>query len=184
MGEDRILQVIREVERAIGNGRLFPIVGPAKGELPYAFTLLAQPRLALELGTGIGYSCLHMARALPLGAKLISVDWNPQNARKALRNLQKAGLEGVVEVVVEEVGAFLRRSTSLYDMIFLDVEKSRYLPLLEDCIEKLRTGGILVADNLLWPELRGFREALRKHPRLRSAIIPIEDGISLSVKTG
>ncbi|MDR7567148.1 MAG: O-methyltransferase [Armatimonadota bacterium] len=184
MGENRILQVIRELERATGNGRWFPIVGPAKGELLYAFTLLAQPRLVLELGTGIGYSCLHMARALPPGAKLVSVDWNPRNAREALKNLKKAGVEGVVEVVVEEVGTFLRRSTFLYDMIFLDVDKSRYLPVLDDCVEKLRTGGILVADNLLWPELRSFREALMKHPRLRSTIIHLEDGVSLSVKTG
>ncbi|MDR7569175.1 MAG: class I SAM-dependent methyltransferase, partial [Armatimonadota bacterium] len=164
MGEDRILGVIRELERTTGYGRRFPILGPAKGELLYALTLVARPAAVLELGTGVGYSSLHMARALPSGAKLVSVDWDPRNAREALQNVKKAGLEGMVEIVVEEAGAFLRRSTSLYDMIFLDVDKSRYLPLLEDCIARLHRGGILVADNLLWPELREFREAITRHP--------------------
>lgn len=98
MGERRILEVIRELERATGNGRFFPIVGPVKGELLYALTLVARSAAVLELGTGIGYSCLHMVRALPPGAKMVSVDWDPRNAQEALKNLKRAGMEDVVEV--------------------------------------------------------------------------------------
>jgi predicted O-methyltransferase YrrM len=59
LGERRILEVIRELESATGNGRFFPIMGPVKGELLYTLTLVARPAAVLELGTGIGYSCLH-----------------------------------------------------------------------------------------------------------------------------
>ncbi len=175
MDSERIASVLSEIERRVNKGYFFPIIGPVKGELLYAFTLLARPRLVLELGTGIGYSGLQIARALEPGSRIVTVDEDQENARVALANFRKAGLEDVITVVVE-------RDTYEYDMIFMDIEKSRYLDLLESCILRLRPGGVLITDNALRPELRRFREAIMKHPKLSSAIIHIEDGVSLSVK--
>ncbi|MEM4151766.1 MAG: O-methyltransferase [Nitrososphaerota archaeon] len=175
LDSERIASVLSEIERRVNKGYFFPIIGPVKGELLYAFTLLARPRLVLELGTGIGYSGLQIARALEPGSRIVTVDEDQENARVALANFRKAGLEDVITVVVE-------RDTYEYDMIFMDIEKSRYLDLLESCILRLRPGGVLITDNALRPELRRFREAIMKHPKLSSAIIHIEDGVSLSVK--
>ncbi len=183
MDVERINSVLKEIERRASSGRyFFPIIGPVKGELLYAFTLLAQPLRVLELGTGIGYSALQIARALKPGAKIVTVDADEENADEALDNLRRAGVEDLVTVIVDEAGRYLQNDKSIYDMIFMDIEKSRYLDLLEDCISRLRPNGILVADNVLWPELRRFRQAIMTHPQLASAIIHIEDGVSLSVK--
>ncbi|MEM4333118.1 MAG: O-methyltransferase [Nitrososphaerota archaeon] len=182
LDSERIASVLSEIERRVNRGYFFPIIGPVKGELLYAFTLLARPRLVLELGTGIGYSGLQIARALEPGSRIVTVDEDQENARVALANFRKAGLEDVITVVVDEAGSFLERDTYEYDMIFMDIEKSRYLDLLESCILRLRPGGVLITDNALRPELRRFREAIMKHPKLSSAIIHIEDGVSLSVK--
>ncbi|MEM0481382.1 MAG: O-methyltransferase [Nitrososphaerota archaeon] len=182
MSVERINSVLKEIERRVNSGYWFPIIGPVKGELLYAFTLLARPLRVLELGTGIGYSGLQIARALRPGARIVTVDADKENADEALANFRRAGVEDLLTVVVGEAGRFLQGDNSLYDMIFVDIEKSRYLDLLEDCISRLRPNGILVADNVLRPELRKFRQAIVTHPQLASAIIHIEDGVSLSVK--
>jgi len=178
----RIASVLSEIERRVNRGYFFPIIGPVKGELLYAFTLLARPKLVLELGTGIGYSGLQIARGLEPGARIVTVDEDEENAREALANFRKAGIEDMVTVFVDEAGSFLEKDTSEYEMIFMDIEKSRYLDLLESCVSRLKPAGILVTDNALRPELQRFREAIMKHPRLSSAIIQVEDGVSLSVK--
>ncbi len=183
MDVERISSVLKEIERRVGSGEyFFPIIGPVKGELLYAFTLLAQPLRVLELGTGIGYSGLQIARALKPEARIVTVDADKGNADEALANFRRAGVENLVTVVVGEAGRYLQSDKSIYDMIFMDIEKSRYIDLLEDCISRLRPNGILVADNVLWPELRGFRQTIMTHSQLVSAIIRIEDGVSLSVK--
>jgi predicted O-methyltransferase YrrM len=69
-------------------------------------------------------------------------------------------------------------------MIFLDIEKSAYLRLLSPLVARLRERGVLVADNVMWPELDLFRKAITHHPQLLSAIVGIEDGMSISVKRG
>ncbi|GBC71149.1 Putative O-methyltransferase [Candidatus Calditenuaceae archaeon HR02] len=182
MNVKRINSVLREIERRVSSGGYFPIIGPVKGELLYVFTLLAQPLRVLELGTGIGYSGLQIARALKPGARIVTVDEDKENADEAQANFRRAGVEELVTVIVDEAGRHLQIDNSLYDMIFMDIEKSRYLDLLEDCISRLRPNGILVADNVLWPELRRFRQTIMTHPQLTSSIIRIEDGVSLSVK--
>ncbi|MEM4180756.1 MAG: class I SAM-dependent methyltransferase, partial [Nitrososphaerota archaeon] len=109
MDSERIASVLSEIERRVNKGYFFPIIGPVKGELLYAFTLLARPRLVLELGTGIGYSGLQIARALEPGSRIVTVDEDQENARVALANFRKAGLEDVITVVVDEAGSFLER---------------------------------------------------------------------------
>lgn len=180
--QERILTVLREIEEQVEKGDYFPIIGPLKGELLYCITLLKRPVKVLELGTGIGYSGLHIARALEPGAKVVTVDRDEENSRRALKNFRRAGVEDMFYVVVDEAGRYLQREEDMYDMIFLDIDKPRYLELLERLLHLLRPHGILVADNVLRPELRRFRQAILTHPQLASSIIELEDGVSVSVK--
>lgn len=179
---EKITSVLRGIEQQVERGNYFPIIGPVKGELLYLVTLLIRPKHVLELGTGLGYSGLQIARALRYGARITTVEEDEAIAEIAIQNFRKAGVERIINVIMEEAGEFIERDQSLYDMIFMDVEKHRYLQLLEGCIAKLRIGGVLVADNVLRSELRSFRQAILKHPKLVSSIIHLEDGVSVSVK--
>lgn len=179
---NRIVSVMREIEQYVERRHFFPIIGPVKGELLYIFTLLKGPTSVLELGTGIGYSALQIARGLLPGAKIVTVEEDEENARAAQSTFRRAGIEDIVTLIVDEAGSFIRRNDSQYEMIFMDIEKSRYLDLLEDCVSRLRPQGILVTDNVLRPELKRFRQAIITHPQLISSIIHLEDGVSLSIK--
>ena len=69
-----------------------------------------------------------------------------------------------------------------FDMIFLDIEKRYYTLVLDSCVEHLNPGGVLIADNVMWDELQEFRKLILSHKDLESAIIPVEDGLSLYIR--
>ncbi len=181
---DEILRVLRRIEKSVESGRRFPIIGPVKGELLFAVTMLTQPKRVLELGTGIGYSCLQIARALPDGARIVTVEKRQEHAAEAYRNFREAGIIDSVQIVVGDAESYVSETREEFDMIFLDIEKSAYLRLLPQLVARLRERGVLVADNVMWPELDVFRKAITHHSQLLSAIVEIEDGMSISVKRG
>jgi len=176
-----IVAVLRDIEERV---RLdfFPIIGPVKGELLYALTLLTRPKLVLELGTGIGYSGLQIARGLECGGRIITVDQDAERVAEARSNFRRAGVDEVFSLVVRDAVDFLSGDKNNYDMIFVDIDKSKYMEVIDPCVARLRGGGVLVFDNALRPGLEGFRRAIMRHPMLRSSIIQLEDGVSISVK--
>ncbi len=178
----RIQGVLKRIERRVEAGRFFPIIGAQKGELLYAVVLLSQPSKVLELGTGIGYSCLQIVRGLPEGAQIITVERSPEYVREALMNLREAGVEDDVDIVVDDAENYVASSREVFDLIFMDIDKSDYLRLLPFLIDRLRIGGVLTADNALRPELGPFRRAIGSHPKLSTAIIEIQDGVSVSLR--
>ncbi len=144
-------------------------VGDEKGELLDAALRRAGPGLILELGTYCGYSALRMARAMPEGARVVSVELNAANAAIARRIWDHAGITDQLSVVVGTLGD----GGSTIDVLetehgfgegsvefaFLDHDKHAYLPDLERIVRRgwLRAGAIVVADNLKLPGAPAYR---------------------------
>jgi catechol O-methyltransferase len=148
-------------------------VGDEKGEILDAAIRRAQPRLLLELGTYCGYSALRMARVMPEGARLVSIEFNADNAGIARRILGHAGIGEEVTVLVgtlDDGGTTIARLEAEHgfaggslDFAFLDHDKAAYLPDLRRILDRgwLHPGSVVVADNIKRPGVPDYREFMR-----------------------
>jgi predicted O-methyltransferase YrrM len=171
----------------------FPIIGPASGQLCYLLTRLSGAREVFEMGSGFGYSTAWFARAVKEngGGTVHHVVWDEDLSRKARKNLEALELTDQVMFHVGEAVATLRASEGVFDVIFNDIDKQDYPAALDVIVQKLRPGGLLIADNLLWhgrifdaddhaPATEGIREFTRRvtgDPRWISSLVPIRDGV-------
>jgi len=174
----------------------WPIVGAAEGSFLYILAKAIGARRILELGTAIGYSGTWFARALPPDGQLITVEADPETAKTAEANLATTGVADRVTVLVGPAQEMLEDLEGPFDLVFVDINKEGYPDVLEPCIRKLRVGGLLVTDNVLWhgdvanpkdrskdtTAIRGYNERLAKDPRMISAILPLRDGVSVALK--
>jgi predicted O-methyltransferase YrrM len=186
---------------AAGQQRDLPLVDAEVGALLRVLALAAGATRSLETGTAIGYSGIWLAGALPPGGMLLTMEMNPERAREARANFEKAGLADRVNVIVGDAQRLLAKVAGPFDIIFQDGDKQLYSPLLDRLAALLRPGGLLVTDNVLWDgevvpgfaarrqrdagdtrAIAEYNERLAAHPQLMTSIVPIRDGIAISVK--
>jgi len=176
----------------------FPIIGPVCGYLCYQVARMIKARTVFEMGSGYGYSTAWFARAVVEngGGKVHHVVWDAELSKRARRHLEKLGYSNLMEYHVAEAVETLQQMPGQFDLIFNDIEKECYpesLPLIR---EKLRPGGVLIVDNLLWhgqvldrnddePSTQGVRELTRlltSDPDWVSTLIPVRDGMLVAFR--
>jgi caffeoyl-CoA O-methyltransferase len=142
-----------------------------------------------------------MGRALPPGGMLLTMELDPQRAQEARENFTRAGLGDRVNVMVGDSQRLISKVAGPFDLIFQDGSKRLYVPLLDDLVSRLRPGGLLVTDNVLWDgevvpgftstpkhdvedtrAIVAYNERVASHPLLLTTIVPLRDGVSISVK--
>ncbi len=174
----------------------WPIVGAAEGSFLHILAKALGARRILELGTAIGYSGTWFAGALPPDGQLITVEADPETAKIAEANLAQTGVRDRVTVLVGPAQDVLKDLDGPFDLIFVDINKEGYPDVLEPCIRRLRVGGLLVTDNVLWrgdvanpkdrseetSAIRTYNERLAKDPRMLASILPLRDGVSVALK--
>ncbi len=174
----------------------WPIVGAAEGSFLHILAKAVDARRVLELGTAIGYSGTWWARALPGDGELITVEADPETAKIAEANLARTGVRDRVTILVGPAEEVLEDLEGPFDLIFVDINKEGYPKVLEGCIRRLRVGGLLVTDNVLWhgavadpkdrskdtAAIRAYNARLAKDPRMLAAILPLRDGVSVALK--
>ena len=164
---------IRVVDEFCYRRSIMMNVGDEKGEILDRAIERAAPRRLLELGTYCGYSGLRTARAMPEGAHLWSIEFNPENAAIAERIWSHAGVTDRLTVLVGHFGDGGRTIEALeaehgfgkgtLDFVFIDHDKAAYLPDLERIVERgwLHPGSIVVADNIKYPGSPEYRDHMR-----------------------
>jgi len=176
----------------------FPIIGPVVGHLCYQLARTIGARHVFEMGSGFGYSTAFFARAVAEngGGVVHHVVWDEALSRQARTHLSAMGYDDVVDYHVGEAIDTLRAQAGPFDLVFNDIDKHAYpasLPVVES---KLRPGGLLVVDNMLWsgrildasdssPDTSGVRELTRlltTSPRWTTSVIPIRDGVVVALK--
>jgi predicted O-methyltransferase YrrM len=192
--EDELLAALREEADRTG---LPPIaISADEGRLLQVLLTSISARRVLEVGTLGGYSAICMARALPPGGRLLSIEINEPHAWFARRYIDRAGLSDRVEV---RVGRALDVLPSLdgerFDAIFLDADKEPLPTYFEWALRLVRPGGLIIGDNALWggraydgdepdDKTRGVREFNRRmatDPRVLGIIVPTHDGVAIAV---
>lgn len=155
-------------------------------------------RKIVEIGTLAGYSGVWLARALPPGGKLYTLEKSSKHAAIARNNFTRAKVDDRVELLE---GAALDSLVKLnsqapFDLVFIDADKSSYLMYLAWSIDHLRPGGMIAAHNalragnIITPQndddhtMRAFNEALAADPRLHSTILAVGDGMAVGIKKG
>ena len=183
-------------ERAARDG--FPIIGPAAGQFAYVVARLMGARRIFELGSGFGYSTAWFARAVIAngGGEVHHVVWDEALSAEARDRLGGMGLGEVVRFHVGEAVAALQEAEGPFDLIFNDIDKQGYPDSLPVMAAKLRPGGAILIDNMLWsgrildpadrsPATEGVREFTRRigsDPGWEVTLIPIRDGLILARK--
>lgn len=174
----------------------FPIIGPAAGYFCYLVTRLVQARSVFELGSGFGYSTAWFARAVREngGGIVHHTVWDAGLSSRARTHLAALGLADLVQYHVAEAVETLRGTPGPFDLIFNDIEKAGYPAALPVIHERLRPGGILIVDNLLWhgrvldPDdrsadtagVRDFTRRITTDPGWVASVVPIRDGLLLA----
>ncbi len=176
----------------------FPIIGPAAGYACYQLARLIGARRVFEMGSGYGYSTAWFARAVTEngGGEVHHVVWDQALSDRARASLTEMGYGAVVRFHMAEAVYTLRQTEGPFDLIFNDIEKEDYPGSLDLVRQKLRSGGLLIVDNLLWDgkifdraetdaATEGVRELTRRvsrSPDWIANILPIRDGLLVATK--
>jgi predicted O-methyltransferase YrrM len=163
-------------------------VGPEVGAFLHALILARRPKRILELGTSYGYSTVILADAArAVGAELITMELADYKQAYAQEQIAKAGLSDVVDFRCGDAVEMIKADPGPFDFILLDIWKELYTPCFDAFYGKLSEEAIIAADNMITPEMarpdvRVYREAVRAKADLQTVLLPIGQGIELSVK--
>ena len=192
--------VLAEIARA-GQERDLPLVDAEVGALLRVLATAVHATRILEIGTAIGYSGIWMAGALPEGGTLLTMEVDEARVREARENFAKAGLSERVNVIAGNAQRMIAKVSGPFDLIFQDGDKPLYVAMLDRLVELLRPGGLLVSDNVLWDgdvvpgfgpprhsnpadaeAISTYNTLIHNHPSLLTSIVPLRDGVAISVK--
>jgi predicted O-methyltransferase YrrM len=188
--------VLLEMERVAGE-RDIPIVGPLVGRYLFQLARMIGARCVFEMGSAIGYSTIWWAMAMGEAGRVIYTDGDKKNAAEAAGYFQRAGVSGRVDIRTGDAIELLSEERGEYDIILIDIDKEDYPRALRMAAPRIRQGGLLVADNVLWngkvadparandPTTRGILEcnrALYARTDFWTTIVPLRDGVAIAMK--
>jgi caffeoyl-CoA O-methyltransferase len=187
---DPLLAEMEHLAREQGH----PIADPELAQLLRVLVRIHHPKRVLEIGTNIGYAVVVMGRELGPGATLETIELDAEILATARGFARRAGLPAELIFHHGEALAVLAGLPGPFDLVYIDCVKTEYLEYLDLVRPRTRTGGIIVADNVLWKgrvasgerdeaaeTIRRFNERIMSDPGLASIVLPIGDGASVSV---
>jgi predicted O-methyltransferase YrrM len=189
--------VLERLERQAAETR-FPIIGPPAGQFCYLVARMIGARRVFELGSGFGYSTIWFAKAVRDngGGEVYHTVWDDDLSRQARANVAEAGLSEFVRFQTSEAVAALRQAEGPFDLIFNDIDKHGYPDSIPVIKPRLRGGGVLIIDNMLWHgrlwdpndtdrSTEGVRQVTRliqEDPDFVFSLVPIRDGLITALK--
>lgn len=189
---DSVLEAMEDV----GRDRGFPLVGPLVGRLCSVLARSIGARRVFEMGSGFGYSTVWFARAVGPDGEVVHTDGDPDNTEEAREWLTKAGVEDRVRFHTGDALAALEGEDGPFDVIFIDVDKDAYPACWRLAAERVRPGGLILTDNVLWSGKVAdddvtdeWTQAIREYLRLATAddrfettVVPLRDGVAVSLR--
>jgi len=184
-----------------GAAQRLPLIDAEVGALLRVLVSAVGARRVLEIGTAIGYSGIWLAAALPPGGMLVTMEIDPERVKIAKANFARAGLSDRVNIMTGDAHLLLAKVAGPFDVIFQDGSKPLYGPLLDRLVDLLRPRGLLITDNVLWDgefvpgfanpprrdpadtrAIADYNDRVSRHPKLVTSIVPLQDGVAISVK--
>jgi len=169
--------------------------GHLQGRLLSMISKMIQPRYVLEIGTYTGYSALCLAEGLKADGKLITIDINEELEERVRQYFSQSEYDKQIDFRIGNALEILPTLTEPFDLVFIDADKENYGAYYDLLVDKLRSGAVLLADNVLWSgkvldekkdkdtrAIDAFNQHIQADPRVENVLIPVRDGIMLMRK--
>lgn len=211
MTDERIVTYIRSLEKrnsalleqieqqAHADG--VPIIRKEMESFLRVILMIKKPEKILELGTAVGYSALFMSECVP-DSEIITIENYAQRIPVARENIRKAGKEEKITLLEGDALKLMPElEAQQFDFVFMDAAKAQYIHFLPEALRLMKSGAVMVADNILQEgdllesrfavrrrdrtihkRMREFLEAVKHHEHLETSIVPLGDGITISIK--
>lgn len=171
--------------------------GPIQGLLLKQITAMMRPLRVLELGTFTGYSAICFCLGMPAEGKLYTIDNNDELENRVRAYFAEAGLTHRIDYRIGNALDIIPQLQETWDLVFIDADKKNYIAYYEMVLPRLRPGGFILADNVLWSGkvveeikdkqtryMHDFNEHIRRDDRVENMIIPLRDGVNTIRKKG
>ncbi len=191
--ESELLQrLTRETHLKVLRPRM--ITGHHQGRVLSLLSRLVQPKSILEIGTYTGYSALCLAEGLQPEGELHTIDQNPELEQIQRRFIGESPYADAIHCHTGDALEVLSSLEMTFDLAFIDAEKKEYPQYFEAVLPKIRKGGLILLDNVLWsgkvveplktgdkvtPILQDLNQRLARDPRVRTVLLPIRDGLTV-----
>lgn len=189
-----------KIEKEAQEGQIPVIRKPVQSLLKF-FLALTKPQSILEVGTAVGFSALLMDEYSPAGCHITTIEKYEKRIPLARENFRRAGAEERITLLEGDAAELLKELNDSYDLIFMDAAKGQYIHFLPDVLRLLSDGGLLVSDNVLQDgdivesrfavsrrnrtihaRMRDYLYELKHHPEFETAVLPVGDGVTVSVR--
>ena len=188
-------EVLRELYRYVHLHKLNPrmATGPVQGKLLEFVCDMLKPKKVLEIGTFCGYSAICMAKALPEDGHLTTIEADPE-CEDVIRNfIEKAGLSSKITLLMGDAKQIIPTLDGDFDLVFIDADKISYPYYYEQILPKVKSGGFILADNVLWDgkvldentkekdtqALQRFNDLVQADNRVENVLLPMRDGLMM-----
>ncbi len=171
--------------------------GHLQGRVLSMLASMIQPRSILEIGTYTGYSALCMAEGLQPGGKLFTIDINAELEERVRNYFAQSEVNDQIDYRIGDALVVIPELNEMFDLVFIDADKINYLKYYDLVFDKIRKGGFIIADNVLWSgkvleadsgldedalALKAFNDKVQKDDRVENALFPIRDGLMVIKK--
>jgi predicted O-methyltransferase YrrM len=189
---DFLYQLNRETHLKVLQPRM--LSGHFQGRLLSMLSHLVQPKCILEIGTYTGYSALCLAEGLSKNGKIITIDCNEDIVHFTRNIFEQSEFRDQIDFRCGDALEIIPELTETFDLVFIDADKSNYLNYYNLILPKVRTGGLIIADNVLWSGkvldlennldldtlvIHEFNQAVNRDSRVQNVLLPIRDGLML-----
>lgn len=198
--ETRNSEILEMIEQEALKERV-PIIRKEMQSFLKVLLLLKRPKRILEIGAAVGFSALLMSEYAGSGCRIDTIENYEKRIQKAEENIKRAGKEGQIHLLKGDAMEILKMLEEPYDMIFVDAAKAQYIAYFPEAMRLLNNSGILISDNVLQDggimesrfaverrdrtihsRMREYLYLLKHDERLETAVVPIGDGASVSIK--
>ncbi len=186
-------QINRETHAEVMRPRM--LSGHLQGRVLAMLSHMIQPRAILEIGTYTGYSAICMAEGMVADGKLVTIDKNDELEERVRSYFKAANLEDSIDYILGDAMELIPSMEMTFDLVFIDADKVNYTHYYDMVLDKVRPGGYIIADNVLWsgkvvPEGRNkldkdtqvmldFNDKVHKDTRVENVLLPIRDGLMI-----
>lgn len=189
--------VLQQLNRKTQTDVLLPqmLSGKVQGQFLKFISQMLQPNRVLEIGTYTGYSAICMAAGLTENGKLFTIDINEELENIVKSHVEKAGLQDKIIQIIGNATEEIKKLDETFDLVFIDADKQNYSLYFDLVIDKVRSGGFILADNVLWSgkiideekdksgqKLAEFNTKVQQDNRVENVIVSIRDGIMMMRK--